>query len=144
MSWGYKILIVYLLFVAGIVFLVVKSSTQNQDLVTENYYEQELRYQDKIEETERANALSSPVKYYVNDGLLNIIFPEEMTNKTLNADILVYCTADKRKDLIENIKTQNRHVRFKIPSQNKGLHAIKVTWKADGITYYNEHKMIIQ
>ena len=45
MNWGYKILTVYIIFIAGILFLVFKSSNQNQDLVTKDYYEQELKYQ---------------------------------------------------------------------------------------------------
>ena len=51
MNWGYKILMVYVIFIAGILLLVFKSSSQNQDLVTEDYYEQELKYQQKIDET---------------------------------------------------------------------------------------------
>ena len=58
MSWGYKILGVYLVFVTGIVFLVIKSSNQKVDLVTKDYYEQELMYQDKINETARASKLT--------------------------------------------------------------------------------------
>ena len=45
MNWGYKIILVYVLFVAGIVFLVVRSSMENTDLVTSDYYEKELKYQ---------------------------------------------------------------------------------------------------
>ena len=63
MNWGYKILTVYIIFIAGILLLVFKSSTQNQDLVTKDYYEQELKYQQVIDATERANALSSEVKF---------------------------------------------------------------------------------
>ena len=61
MNWGYKILIVYIVFIAGIVTLVYKSSVQNQDLVVNDYYDQELKYQDKIDAVLRTNNLKSAV-----------------------------------------------------------------------------------
>lgn len=75
MNWGYKILTVYIIFVAGILFLVFKSSFQKQDLVVHDYYEQELKFQQRIDETERANALSADVKYLIREKEIIISFP---------------------------------------------------------------------
>ena len=61
MNWGYKILMVYILFVAGIMVMVFMSSTQNTDLVTTDYYEKELVYQQKIDQISRTSALSAKV-----------------------------------------------------------------------------------
>ena len=58
MNWGYKILLVFAVFVAGILFLVYKSSNQKMDLVTTDYYEKELKYQQKIDAMDKvANCL---------------------------------------------------------------------------------------
>ena len=40
-NWGYKILFVYLSFAGGILYLVYRTSLENRDLVSENYYEEE-------------------------------------------------------------------------------------------------------
>jgi hypothetical protein len=58
MNWGYKILFVYAIFITGILFMVFKSATQKMDLVTPDYYAKELKYQEKIDESNRVNALS--------------------------------------------------------------------------------------
>ena len=50
MNWGHKIIAVYVVFIAGMIFLVFKSSRQNIELVTEDYYAKELVYQQKIDE----------------------------------------------------------------------------------------------
>ena len=50
LSWGYKIAFVYIIFVAGIGFLVFKASSQKFDLVTKDYYDQELKYQEVIDQ----------------------------------------------------------------------------------------------
>jgi len=144
MNWGYKILFVYIFFVAGIIVLVAKSSMQNQDLVTKDYYEQELKYQDKIDQTERANALSSLVKYEVREHDIMINFPQEMKNTDLKAHILLYCTVDKNKDIEKNISTTDGIILMPFPAGNKGLHELKISWTANNTSYYYEHKLFIQ
>ena len=62
MSWGYKILSVYIIFVVGIMVMVFKSSMQNTDLVTPDYYEKELKYQQTIDESARTGKLSAKVE----------------------------------------------------------------------------------
>ena len=46
MSWGYKIMFLYLGFVAMILTLVVMSMQQDIHLVSENYYEKEQNFVD--------------------------------------------------------------------------------------------------
>ena len=60
-SWGYIITAGYLVFVTGIVFLVYKASSQKFDLVTKDYYEQELKYQDVSDESANTAKLSAPL-----------------------------------------------------------------------------------
>lgn len=144
MNWGYKILSVYIIFIAGILFLVFKSSTQNQDLVTKDYYEQELKYQERIDETERANALSSEVKYVLNNESVTIIFPKEMADKKIKAHILLYCIADKSKDIISDQDTDKGMLTVPFTAKNKGLlHELKINWQAAGSSYYYEEKIMI-
>lgn len=143
MNWGYKILTVYIIFVVGILFLVFKSSSQNQDLVTTDYYEQELKYQQKIDETERANALSTEVKYEIGNQEINISFPGEMNGKKLSANVLLYCTADKSKDIEKEMTTENAQLHIALPAANKGLHELRINWTANGTSYYYQHKIMI-
>lgn len=143
MSWGYKILTFYIVFVIGIVFLVIKSIGQNQDLVITDYYEQELKFQDKIDKVHRANALSAPIYYEVQKDTLLIRFPGEMKDKLISADVVLYCTADEGKDIKRSFKSNNAQILFAIPATNKGLHELKISWSVTDISYYYEHKLIL-
>jgi nitrogen fixation protein FixH len=144
MNWGYKILTIYIIFVAGILFLVFKSSFQNQDLVVPDYYEQELKFQQRIDETERANALSTEVKYMIREKDIIISLPPEMKGISVSAHVWLYCTADKRKDIQQNLVTQDGEIKLAFPPANKGLHELKVNWVANEKSYYYEHKIFIQ
>ena len=144
MNWGYKIMLVFLVFVSGIVYMVIKASGFNNDLVVTDYYEQELKYQNVIDKVERSNELSSPVTTeMINDDLI-IQFPEEMKNKAINADVLLYFPADKQNDVQRSVSTTNSRIAFPVPETNKGLHEVKIEWTADGVSYYSKNKIIIK
>ena len=80
MNWGYKILIIYSAFVLGIVFMVYKSTQQNIDLVTTDYYAKELVYQDRIDEAKRTSLLSAPVTIVEKNRQLEVTFPKEFAD----------------------------------------------------------------
>ena len=143
MNWGYKILIVYMIFIGGIGFLVFKSTMQNQDLVTPDYYEQELKYQQKIDEIQRSNQLSASVKYELKNGVIDIIFPKEMKDKEVTAQVLLYCIADKIKDTKKEFTTNTAAIAFNLPAANKGLHELQINWQSQGVTYYYKDKILV-
>ena len=68
-NWGYKILLVYGLFVIGIMFLVFKSTQQKYDLVQKDYYADELKYQNVIDASQKAKDLGGELKTDVGGGI---------------------------------------------------------------------------
>lgn len=143
MNWGYKILSVYIVFIAGILYMVFKSSGENQDLVTKDYYEQELKYQQVIDDAERANTLSSDVTFELKGDQMEIKLPKEMEGRKSSVKILLYCTADKRKDITAEQDTETAMLNLPVTKNNKGLHELKVSWITEGKSYYSEQKLII-
>ena len=144
MNWGYKILLVYLAFIVGILILVYKSSSEKVDLVTENYYQQELKYEQKIDQAERAQSLSSPLRYEVNKNEISIFFPEEMKDKNISTEILLYYPADESKDSVYNLETSSGKLTIVLPEKDKGMYELKMDWKVDTTKYYSEHNVLIQ
>lgn len=144
MNWGYKIIFVYAIFVGGIVFMVVKSSSQNVDLVRPDYYEAELKYQETIDATQRANALSTKLKLTIKDDTLKIVFPQEMKSTVAIANIWLYCIADVKKDVNKVFSVVDANLNMPLPAFNKGLHDVKISWEWNGKTYFTEQKIFIQ
>lgn len=143
MNWGYKIMLVYSVFVTGILFMVFKSSGEKADLVTSDYYAQELKYQQKIDESKRANALSAEPEVMIRTGQLEVHFPKEFAQKKLDGDILLYCPADENRDVKQIFSLQDSNLLMTIPPINKGLHELHISWEAGGVKYYFEKKIII-
>ena len=143
MNWGRKILIVYIVFVLGIGFMVYKASTQNDDLVTTDYYAKELKYQEKIDEVKRVSALSAPVEYTIKDNALTIQFPTDFAGRQLTGEAVLYCPSDERKDVKKNFTLKDEPLQIEIPAGSKGLYELHLSWKDGAITYYFEKKIVI-
>lgn len=143
MNWGTKILIIYVAFVMGIVFMVFKSSIQNTDLVTTDYYAKELKYQEKIDEAGRTAALSAPLEYSIKGNALTIVFPKDFAGKQLAGEAVLYCPSDEKKDLRKNFSVKDESLQMDIPSGSKGLYELHISWQDGGVTYYFEKKIII-
>ncbi len=142
MNWGYRILFVYIAFVAGILLMVLKSSTQKVDLVTTDYYAKELKYQARIDAVKRTQALSSPVTQEITDQQVVLHFPKEFAGKQVSGSILLYCPSDERKDIQKNFFTATGNISVRLPAGQKGNYELQVNWQADGITYYFENKLV--
>ncbi len=143
MNWGYKILIVYLVFVAGIAVMVYKSTTQKIDLVTTDYYAKELKYQDRIDAIKRTGELSSKVTFEVKDNQVIIILPSEFEGKEATGNAMLYYPADNSKDVKVDFKSGNRTVTIAIPATASGSYQLQLNWVADGHAYYFEDNLFL-
>jgi nitrogen fixation protein FixH len=139
-SWGYKIAAVYLMFVAGILFLVFKANKENFDLVTDNYYEEELKFQNVIDQKQRASALSALPEVAYENGEVSIQFPQEFAQKEVKGEVFLYRPSDAKKDIHKSFTLNGTHVKLALPTINSGLYDIKLSWQADGQTYFHELK----
>lgn len=144
MNWGKKILIVYVVFIAGILYMVFKSSSQKSDLVTADYYAKELKYQEKIDEMNRVVALGAPVEYVIKDRILYIRFPGDFAGKKLVGEAVLYCPSDENKDFKKNFSLKDETLQLNIPATGNGLYELQLSWKDEsGQTYYFEKKIFI-
>lgn len=131
----------YLVFVAGIVFLAYKASSQKFDLVTKDYYEQELKYQEVIDESANTARLSAPLVIERSGDQLQIGFPAEMNNKKKTIDFYLYYPADAKRDFRKTIEMQDNEIVQPLPSSMKGQYQLKLSWEVEGVKYYFEKKL---
>ena len=140
MNWGHGISIFFACFVGFILFLVVKSHQQNVDLVTENYYEQELQYQQQINKIRNTQQLEETVKVTADKGGIQLSFPEFST--PVLGQVQVFRPSDARFDLLEELKpdSQNQH-HIATSALPPGFYRIKINWQAAGQEFYTEETL---
>jgi hypothetical protein len=144
MNWGHRLTLVFIVFAAGMSYLVYRCMHLNTDLVTKEYYGDELRYQDIIDGRKTANALSTRILLDQKDEMITIQLPGEMKNEKVSGDIWFYCAANAKKDRHILIKTNSEAIQ----QINKkmflsGHYTVKFSWTSNNKYYYSEQSLTI-
>lgn len=142
-NWGYKIIVLYGAFVIGILFMVYQSSKQKFDLVENDYYAAELKYQNVIDASARAKALGGDliVKYELDS--IKLLLPAVFNGVNVKGKAHLYYAADKQQDLSFDFETLNAFAAFKTNQQKKGHYTIKLDLVKSGVAYYYEQKIFL-
>lgn len=140
-NWGHKILFVYLAFVVGILVLAFMANQQKFDLVTPNYYDAELKFQNVIDQKQRVAELSAPPKISHSVNSVSIQLPGEFLNKNVKGQLYLYRPSDASKDIKTNFTTNKSFVEVVLNKNLSGAYDVKLSWQADGKTYYNEQRI---
>lgn len=143
-SWGYKIIFIYAAFVLGILTMVFLSAKENRDLVSENYYAEEIAYQKLIDQSSKTAALSAPVELIESANQLIIQLPKEFYGWKTKGDWTLYYAADKARDIAGNINTANGKYSIDIPRDATGQYLFKMHWKVGNKEYYFEKNIFLQ
>ena len=142
MNWGYRILILYLAFVAGILFLVYKSGQQHTDLIADNYYEKELQYQQVIDARNNTEPYRNQIELANRDNKVMIRLPLAIGTSILNGTIEFLCMNDKSGDVKLPLKTGADGIQYiAINKFKRGNYQVQVSWSDKNIPYYYESSL---
>ena len=144
MNWGNKLLLTFIVFGAGMTYLVYRSVSTNYELVEKDYYNQELRYQQVIDGSRLANQLSAPVRIEQTTEGIMLELPEEMKNKTISVKIWFYCAYDQNKDKKFSLQTnpEGKQV-FQSAAIAPGNYTVKINWSNEGKNYFSEKSLTV-
>jgi len=144
-NWGHKLTLAFIAFAALMMFMVYKTTQANFELVSKEYYKDELAYQQVIDGTNLANKLSSLIEIQQQNELISVQLPQEMKMKEATGTIYFYCPSEASKDRKLNINLNEEAVHL-IPAGTilPGNYIVKINWQAEQQNYYNEQAIIIK
>lgn len=142
MNWGHKIIIVFIVFAAGILTLVTKSMRTKIDMVTKDYYTEELKYQQVIDGKKNAGTLSSPVLIAQQAEGIAVTFPRELRGTNIIGKIKFYRPSDSGLDVEMPLQLSSDGM-LVINRQmfHKGSYLVKVQWENGGKPFYQEESL---
>ncbi len=146
-GWGVGIFVFYGVFVLFILGLVVLTTFHRHSLVTEDYYEEELRYQDQIERMRNANQLSAGLDISFDRSNRQIVlnYPPDAVLGELKGTVTMFRPSDADHDVVYPVQV-DRDGRQYIRTDNllRGLWRMKIDWQSAGDAYYVEEVVIIE
>ena len=144
-NWGTGILITIIVMVLFMSTLAFVATRQDFYLVEDDYYEQGVNYQEKIEKRNNAKRLTKKIELKQSSDILEIMFPAEIKGNDLRGTLHFYSPVNKANDYRTEIKTdENLKQKIDISNLNKGRYTLKIDWKSEGISYYEEKSLIIR
>ena len=144
MNWGNKIVVVFIGFAALIGTLVYSCMTQDFELVSADYYKDEIAYQKNIDGSSNANKISPLVISQINDNI-EIKLPDEQANQPVTGKVWFYCATSSASDLrlpLSTDKNGTMQIRRSLISNAKYL--VKTSWQVNGKEFYNEQNFQLQ
>jgi len=137
-NWGNKLTIVFALFAGLILYMVYRCSVTPVNLVTSEYYKDELVYQQVIDGTKNADALSSAVTLQKNGSDVVVQLPAEMKQQQVTGTVFFYCASNAGNDKKISLQTGDATQVIAAKQLAPGSYKVKITWQAGNKHYYNE------
>ena len=118
--------------------------TQDVSLVSDNYYEKSLVYQDEIDKQSRTKSLSEQVKISFDGEVISISFPPEYLAKEISGEIFFYRPSDPKLDFKLPLQLTEGNQFIPVSRIDKGFWRVKLNWIMDGNVYYNERAITVE
>jgi nitrogen fixation protein FixH len=138
LNWGAGIVIAIIAFIGFIMFFVVRMSTDKQydhELVVEDYYQQELQYQDEIDKVKNARSLSKEVSCLKTEEGLLISFPTEIDENKIKGKVFLSRPSNKQLDFEIPISLSNHNLLIPDNRLLDGRWNIKIEWRENQLDY---------
>lgn len=137
-NWGTGIVITFVLFIGFILYFVIKASTDTTyeyDLVAEDYYKDELEYQQKIDKLENAKQLSTNIAISTTENGVNIQFPTDLNPAKIKGTVYLYRPSDRVLDRSIPIALNGTSQEISKALLIAGRWDIHVDWTYEGTSY---------
>lgn len=142
-NWGTGIALTLILFAMLMGFMVYKATQQDFDLVSENYYADELVYQDIIDQKTNALKLEDKASLSIVGNEVYLILPKDLESKTKSFTVLMYCEQEADNDFsFEQAKTSENRFTVSFQKFSTGKWIAKVKLHCEDVDYYLEPQIV--
>lgn len=145
MNWGNRVIIILVVFVAGIISMVCISMRQTNEVVDANYYEREMKYQQVIDGKKNLLSLDDSVTIKKDGAFIKIAFPPSTVARLDSGSIQFMKLSDAKDDKFIPM-SGSKTVLYQVPLGYiaTGLYKVRVEWSNEGKPYYHEQNFNIQ
>ena len=143
-NWGTGIAIFYICFVVAVLGFVFWTANLSPELVTEDYYVEEQKYQEVIDKKFRTSNLEGVVKIKADNGVIELELPSDLAGKNTKGKLLFYRQDDKSLDKEFEFQGTDLVYRFEYNKLILGLWKAKLSWETDGVDYYYEENLVVR
>jgi hypothetical protein len=143
LNFGHKIAIVYSIFAIGMVSMLVMSMQFDHELVTEDYYENELNYQGRIDAFHNMETAPFKVSITQNAGSIYVAFDGLSANQQAVGSLSLY-KPDRSDQDEEYVLLLDENKKMEIfPKATRGRIKVQLRFKVDNKDYFVQRDLLI-
>ena len=143
MNFGGKIVILYLSFVALILTLVFNCYSMDVDLVSTDYYAQEINFQQKINATNNEKDLKSSITHVINGKSVILSIDSALLSNDFNGTITFFRPSDSKKDVSLKMNFTNNEQVIDAKELIHGAYKLQLSWTSNQKKYFKEDVIFI-
>ncbi|MET4075915.1 FixH family protein [Hymenobacter sp. UYCo722] len=143
--WPYAIIAVFVLFASYIGYMVQQAMRTTVDLVSPDYYQQELAYQKRMESVARTAALPAPVelRYEAAAQRLTLQLPPALASQPVKGQLHFFRPSDQRLDFSLPLQA-GANQPFSTAKMQPGYWRVRLDFTAGGQAYFVEKELLIK
>lgn len=140
-TWGTGIFLSITVFVSFFISFIIFSLTKDVNLVTKDYFPDEIAYDLKIRKIQNTNALKEKINFSSQNNILKIKFPPFITDQNnFRGTVLFFYIKSSREDKSFNLKLdKNNSQYFDLSGYKPGRYTVKIDWSYIDKDYFQEH-----
>jgi hypothetical protein len=143
--WGTGVLSVLVLFVLGVAAMVFTAFTKRVDLVSDDYYQRGVQYEERLTVLRRSQAMKDLIRIAASSEGIEIRFPRGVARRLSEGRIALYRPSDRRMDLTLSVAIDSAgYQRVPMTLRDAGMWKVQVSWVADSLDYYTEAAVVVQ
>ncbi|GGG48182.1 FixH family protein [Epilithonimonas arachidiradicis] len=144
LHWGHGLAIALGCFILFILFLIFifPMGKQNADMISNNYYEEELEYQKIIDAKDNAAKLEKTPVYRATAEGIQITFPDAIKPDDKKVNFVLFRTEDSNLDVKKEIILESNT--FVIPKKviSTGSYTLKLRWAENKKPYQIDYDIL--
>jgi len=138
MNFGNKILILYLSFVSLIATLVTLCYKQDVELVSSDYYSQEIQFQDRINATNNEKRSEYTIRHNVSTNGIAFTVDSALLTKDFKGSIILFRPSDSKLDRTYPMNFVNQQQVIENKTLVHGVYKLQLSWTSNQIPYFKE------
>lgn len=144
--WPYGIIAAFAIFISGTVALIVLACTHRTDLVSADYYEQEIKFQNHLDRLRRTKELdvTGAVAYDSAKQRITISLPSEQIRQAVSGRVELYRPSAAGLDRQIALTPDRNGVQVvETRDLRPGLWKVRVSWSVGENDYFMDQRIVI-
>lgn len=143
LDWGKSLVLFFIMFLSLGVIFIVFSLRQNNDLVTEDYYEKGANYSTEIKINARSAVYEDSISFKESEAMFEIMIAPELAIKVSTFDVFFFRPSDQsmdvklRLDASTNLKLEKEYL-------SRGRYEMHLSWEMAGEKYRIKKDLMIK